>query len=289
MYFMFSANAAVSSHGDTAMTDMRLLDAVGPWIEDHLNVPMSSAAEGGTAVVAWSTDKPQAPLRALLAGGKSIVALHPQWVDGVRRIIDDLPPDLLYSTFGAYELTRVTLPDGVGVWGPSWYLFADKDSPRPTKDERVVEISPAALAGIDFSLYWHCQADSLAGFAVYEGDRMVGLATVWDHGGDVWEVGMDVLADARGGGLGRAIVSAGVEWILDSGHIAMASTAAFNVPSARTLRASGLRYVFSSLHGTEGIMNLPPQPLGLPFKGATVHNLYPEWAMNKDIQPRRGS
>ena len=271
------------------MTDMRLLANVEPWIEDHLNVPMSSAAEGATAVVAWDTDEPQAPLRALLAGKKSVVALRPQWVDRVRTIVDDLPRDLLHSTFGAYELSRVTLPDGVGVWGPSWYLFADKDTPRAGTDDRVVELAPSDLAGIDFDLFWHCQENSLAGFAVYEGDRMVGLATVWDHGGEVWEVGMDVLADARGGGLGRAIVGSGIEWIVENDHIAMASTAAFNVPSARTLRASGLRYVFSSLHGTEGIMNLPPQSLGLPYKGAVVHNLYPEWAMNKDIQPRRGS
>jgi len=271
------------------LTDMRLLSAVEPWIEEHLSVPWSAAIEGATGVVAWEVDEPQAPLRAILAGGKSVIALRPQWVDGVQTIVNDLPPDLLYSTFGAYEVSRVTLPDGVGVWGPSWYLFSDKDSPRPSKDDRVVELTPPDLAGIDYSVFWHCQANSLAGFAVYEADRMVGLATVWDHGGDVWEVGMDVLADARGGGLGRAIVSAGVEWILDNEHIAMASTAGFNVPSARTLRASGLRYVFSSLHGTEGIMNLPPQALGLPYKGATVHNLYPEWAMNKDIQPRPDS
>lgn len=271
------------------MTDMRLLDAVEPWIEEHLNVPLSSVAEGSTEVVAWSTDEPQAPLRTMLAGAKSVVALHPQWVDRVRTIVDDLPRDLLHSTFGAGELARVTLPDGVGVWGPAWYLFADKDSPLPRKDERVVHLTPPDLAVLDYNLFWHCRANSLAGFAVYEGDRMVGLATVWDHGGQVWEVGMDVVADARGGGLGRAIVVAGIEWIVDNGLIAMASTAPFNVPSARTLLASGLRYVFSSHHGTEGIMNLPPQPLGLPYKGAIVHNLYPEWAMNKDIQPRRGS
>ena len=110
-----SATSAVDSDGDNAVTDMRLLAAVEPWIEDHLNVPMSSVAEGATEVVAWGTDKPQAPLRALLAGEKSVVALHPQWVDGTRTIVDDLPRDLLFSTFGAYELSRVTLPDGVGV------------------------------------------------------------------------------------------------------------------------------------------------------------------------------
>ncbi len=269
------------------MTDMRLYGAVEPWIEDYLNIPISSVADRVTDVVAWNTNEPQAPLRALLVGEKTVVSLRSQWVDRVRAIIDDLPQDLLFSTFGAYELSKVTLPDGVGVWGPSWYLFADRDSPRPGKDERVVQLTPSELTGIDFNLYWHCQANSLAGFAVYEGDRMVGLATVWDHGGLVWEVGMDVLAHARGGGLGKAIVGAGIEWILDNDRIAMASTAAFNVPSARTLRASGLRYVFSSLHGTEGIMNLPPQPLGLPYKDAKVHNLYPEWAMNKDIQPWR--
>ena len=59
------------------------------------------------------------------------------------------------------------------------------------------------------------------------------------------------------------------------------------VPSARTLRSVGLRHVFTAMNGTEGIMQIGPQTLGLPYPSAEVHNLYPEWAMNKNILPKR--
>ena len=97
---------------------------------------------------------------------------------------------------------------------------------------------------------------------------------------------MDVLADARGTGFGRAVVSAAGRWILDQGRLVMASTAPFNVPSARTLRSAGLQYGFTAMLGRPGVLKVPPQPLGLPYPGADVHNLYPDWAMNKDIRPR---
>ena len=35
-----------------------------------------------------------------------------------------------------------------------------------------------------------------------------------------------------------------------------------------------------------GVLKVPPQPLGLPYPGAEIYNLYPDWAMNREIQPR---
>ncbi len=270
------------------MADERLLELAQPWIEGQLGVPLSEMRSDATPVVRLGAEG-HGPLRGLKIGDRTIVACRSEWVDRLQEIVDDLDPDLLFSMFGAYELARVTLRDGVGVWGPSWYLFADEQAWRPLKDDKVVMLEPPDLQDMDYRFNWHCRPDSLAGFAVYEGDRLVALATVWDEGGDVWEVGMDVVQDAKLRGLGRAVVSAGVRWILDNGRLAVASTAQFNVPSARTLRSVGLRHVMTSMHGTEGAMNLAPQPLGAPYPGAETHNLYPRWAMNHDILPQKGS
>jgi hypothetical protein len=224
---------------------------------------------------------------AVKAGGKAALAVRPEWVERVQAIVDDLDTDLLFSTFGAYDLARVTLPDGVGVWGPSWYLFADEQCWRPGNDDRPVKLERPEMADVDYRTFWHCDPDCLAGFAVYDDKKLVALATVSDWGGPMWEVGMDVLQGAKLAGLGRAVVSAAVGWIIENGRIAVASTAAFNVPSARTLRSVGLRYVCSVMNGSADFMRVPPQVLGLPYPGAVVQDLYPGWAMNKDIQPRR--
>ena len=270
------------------MADERLLEVVEPWIEERLGVPVSEMRRDSTPVVPLGAGAHD-PLRALKIGDRTIVACRDEWVDGLQEIVGDLDPDVLFSMFGAYELARVTLRDGVGVWGPSWYLFADEEAWRPLKDDRVVMLEPPQLQDVDYRFNWHCRPDSLAGFAVYDGDRLIALATVWDDGEPMWEIGMDVVQDAKLRGLGRAVVGTAARWILDNGRMAVASTAQFNVPSARTLRAVGLRHVMTSLHGTEGAMNLAPQPLGAPYPGAETHNLYPKWAMNHDILPQKGT
>lgn len=270
------------------MADERLLELAQPWIENQLGVPLSQMSGDSTPVVPIGTDA-HGPLRGLKIGEKTIVACRSEWVDRLQVIVDDLDPDLLFSMFGAYELARVTLRDDVGIWGPSWYLFGDEQTWRPLKDDRVVMLGPEELKDVDYRFFWHCDPKALAGFAIYDGDRLIALANVWDEGGDVWEIGMDVVQDVKLRGLGRAVVSAAARWILDNGKLVVASTAQFNVPSARTLRSVGLRHVMTSMHGSPGAMNLAPQPLGAPYPGAVTHNLYPRWAMNHEILPKQES
>ena len=271
------------------MTDVRLLKSVQPWIEGQLGFPLSAMAADTVPVLTADPKISGPPLRALRVDDRAAIVARPVWVERLKEVVNGLHPDLLFSVFGAYELARITLPDGVGVWGPSWYLFGDGACLQPPGAVRPVQLEPSDLADVDYRVFWHCSPDSLAGFGVFDQDRLVALATVWDLGNPVWEIGIDVVPGAKGAGLGRAVVTAAARWIVENGRLVLATTAPFNVPSARTLRSAGLRYVFSALHGTEDIMNLPPQPLGLPYPGATAHNLYPEWAMNKNIRPKPDS
>ena len=96
---------------------------------------------------------------------------------------------------------------------------------------------------------------------------------------------MDVVPGAKGRGLGRSVVTAAAQWILKNGRTVMASVGPPNVPSARTLRSVGLRYLMSDLRGVEGPFRVPPQSLGRPYPGAPIYDSYPRWAVNQDIQP----
>ena len=178
------------------MADERLFEKAAPWLEERLGVPESEMRSGRTPVVALGGSA-HGPLRGVKVGGRTIVACRPEWVGRLQEIVDDLDPDLLFSMFGAYELARVTLRDGVGIWGPSWYLFADEETWRPLEDDRVVMLEPSQLQDVDYRFFWHCRPDSLAGFAIYEGDRLAALAAVWDEGEPMWEIGMDVVQDAK--------------------------------------------------------------------------------------------
>ena len=124
------------------------------------------------------------------------------------------------------------------------------------------------------------------GFGITEEGRIAALAVVTDRGDPVWEVGMDVIPEAKGRGLGRIVVAAAANWILENDGFVMAMVGPFNVPSVRTLRASGLHYAFTTLEAMEGQFRIPPQPLGTPLPDAEVFDYYPHWAMNQKIKPR---
>ena len=274
--------------GGVSMNYDRLVASVRPWIESRLGISLSEAGADPIPVVAASPQRSDLlPLRAVRIGDSAVVVARPSWVQRLQPIVGDLHADLLFSVFGAYEIARVTLPDGVGVWGPSWYLFADEASPQTIGADLAARVDPSELVDVDWDIFWHCFPDeALAGFAVVEENRVAALATVRDEGEPVWEIGMDVAPDARGRGLGRAVVGAAMRWILDTGRMAMANVGPFNVPSARTLRAVGLRYVLSDMKGVEGPFKVPPQPLGRPYGDVELHDYYPAWAMNHDILRR---
>ena len=283
---MFEQTGSVSI---CSMADTRLLNIVRPWIEQHLGFPYSAMRADTVPVLAASADTLDLPLRAIKVGNKAALATWPKWVEGLEPVVDDLPLDMLFSVLGAYNLARVTLPYGVGVWGPVWYFFADEESWQPCDNDRVVHFRPSDLANVGYDLFWHCSPNSLAGSGIFDDDRLIALATVWNSGDPMWEIGMDVIPDAKLAGLGRTVVSAAARWILDNSKVVLGTTSPFNVPSARTLRSAGLQHVFTSMNGTQGIMQTGPQPLGLPHPSAKVYNLYPKWAMNKDILPQKKS
>lgn len=275
-----------------AAIDSILEERLKKWLSKSLGVPISAMSDGMTSVVAtdqdamgepWLGYSPCPPLRAVRIGNSTVIVAREEWTQSLRELASQLHPDILFSTFGAYELARVTLPYGVAVWGPDYYLFGDKRTVKVSKDSRVSHIGPADLVDLDYSVFWHCRSNSLTGFAVFDGEKLLALSTVWDIGEPFYEIGMDVLPNARGNGLGGAVVGAAARWILGQGKLVTASVAPFNSPSLRTLRSVGLRYVFSKMKGLEGPMNLFPQQLGLPLPNTPVYNYYPDWAMNGAI------
>ena len=268
------------------MINEALMGKVKPWVEKSLGVSLSDMDEETIPIVPINNEEVN-PLRGLKIGNQAVIGCRSEWIEKLRPIVDGLNLDLLFSMFGAYELARVTMLDNVGIWGPSWYLFADEPELQTVDTDRVVKLEPSQLINIDYRFFWHCQPDSLAGFAIYDEKKLVALATVWDDGEPMWEIGMDVVQNSKLKGLGRSVVGAAAKWIVQNGRTALASTAQFNVPSARTLRSTGLTYGFASLHGTVGSMNLAPQALGAPFPGAETTNLYPRWAMNHEILPNK--
>lgn len=267
------------------MTEIENFKGLAEILESKLGTSLTVASTSEIPVVATTARTEGVPLWGIKRGTQTLLTVREDWVDPVQALIAELSPDELFSVFGCYQLGRFTLPAGAGVFGPSWYYVGDQDTFKDRQDKRVFTLSDDDLEHkIDKQVFWHCfTSEAIAGFGIMEAGKLVALATVRDEFEMLWEIGVDVVPGAKGQGLGRAVVGAAGRWILEQGKLILATTAPWNVPSARTLRSVGLRYVLSDLTASLGPFKVQPQPLGLPYPEAVIHNLYPEWAMNKDI------
>ena len=269
------------------MINTVLMAEVKRWIRDTMRVPISEMRDGVIPVVAADSEAINEPLRAVKLENKTVLIAREDWVDALRKVVSTLHPDILFSTFGAYELARITLPEGVSIWGPEYYLFGDESTVNSVANDHVQHIKPDDLGDFDYSIFWHCYPNAQAGFVVLDKGQVLALATVRNHGDPFWEIGMDVTPNARRNGLGKAVVETAARWILEQGKLIVASAAPFNSPSLRTLRSVGLNYVFTTMRSSEMPMKIFPQQLGVPLPNIPLYNYYPDWAMNDSILPRK--
>ncbi|MDP6823647.1 MAG: hypothetical protein QF554_10180 [Dehalococcoidia bacterium] len=93
--------------------------AIKEWQEARLGVSLETALSESAPVVARpsSPDGDDAGLTAVRLDGHSLIVAREDWAEAIGRVTAGMHPDLLFTPFGAYELSRVTLPDGISVWG----------------------------------------------------------------------------------------------------------------------------------------------------------------------------
>ena len=268
-------------------SDEQLFELVRPWVEDTLGCPFPDS--GSEPLVVSAPDQVGGqPLFGVRRNMQSVFAVRDQWLESFGELARQMHPDLLFSTTGAYDLSRATLPDGVAVWGPAPVYVADESTWSPIADSTAVRLTAEQVADVDFKIFWHCEgADTgIAHFGIYEDDHLVALTSVKDHGFNVYEIGIDVAPDAKSQGLGSNVLSTTGDWVLEQGATILATVALWNVPSGRNMRRRGLRYVFNNMVGSFGPFKVGPQPLGTPLPDMTVEDIYPRWAMNKAIRER---
>ena len=269
------------------MKNNHLLDKIRPWLEKEMGASLDRMGHPSAALLATAPrSSSRRRIWAVRVQGQALVTAPENWLEGLHPVVDNLEVDELFTVFGSYELSRITLPLGTGVFGPTWYLAADEGSFRAAADVRPTPVSSQKLEKtFDASMFWHCslrRADSA--HAVFEEGLPVALATTQLLGNRVFEIGVDVAPEAKSRGLGRAVVSAAGRWILEQGGLIVAGAAPWNVPSVRTLRSLGLRLVFTDMDAMPAPFRQPPQPLGAPYPGAPMYDYYPVWATNSEIQ-----
>ncbi len=262
----------------------KILDRISGWIAKYYGINISDLKVNQKYISELSLEY-SFPFRAVKINGKTAFTANKYIIKNLEPIISKLSTDEIFSTFGSFELSKITLPFGYGVWGPTWFMFTDTFCFDFSKDINVIDINEIEILKIDNKIFWHVAIqESIKSYGVYKNNNLIAVSTVQDRGDDVYEISMDVHPNAQSSGLGKALVSKAVNYVISLDKIAMASVGIFNIPSNRTLRSVGMEMLITDMKGLPGDFMIEPQPLGEPAPGYTVLNRYPYWAMNQNIK-----
>jgi GNAT superfamily N-acetyltransferase len=262
----------------------KILDRISGWIAKYYGINISDLKVNQKYISELSLEY-SFPFRAVKINGKTAFTANKYIIKNLEPIISKLSTDEIFSTFGSFELSKITLPFGYGVWGPTWFMFTDTFCFDFSKDINVIDINEIEILNIDNKIFWHVAIqESIKSYGVYKNNNLIAVSTVQDRGDDVYEISMDVHPNAQSSGLGKALVSKAVNYVISLDKIAMASVGIFNIPSNRTLRSVGMEMLITDMKGLPGDFMIEPQPLGEPAPGYTVLNRYPYWAMNQNIK-----
>ena len=178
----------------------RLRRRLTPWLEGRFGASPEALATADIPVVALDARLELAPpVFAVALGGRGVVTTRPDWEAAVRGALDGLTYDLLFSIYGAYELSRATLPHGFTGWGPYFCMAADAESFRTVDDARPVYLSADELrSAADPQVFWHCFVDeAIGGFGIFAGGNLVSLAAVRVESDELLEIGIDSAPDQQ--------------------------------------------------------------------------------------------
>ena len=194
-------------------------------------------------------------------GDGATVSVSPLLVPQLGPIFEQIERDQAFEPERLSAVSRLLRPHGLYVRGPGPRLVCGQDTlrTRPVPDEfrMVVEPDPPIervreLGGTrePGGSAWPNAIDGhqLGGalpttvLAVGYGDgRVVGVASATAEAPRLWQIGIDVGAEARGRGLGTTLVAAVAQHVLAAGRVPWYAVAPANVRSLRAALAAGFR------------------------------------------------
>jgi predicted GNAT family acetyltransferase len=92
----------------------------------------------------------------------------------------------------------------------------------------------------------------------YGDGKVVGLAAAAAEAPRLWQIGIDVSAEARGRGLGTALVSAVAQHVLAAGRVPWYAVAPANLRSLRAAVGAGFRPAWLELSAVAATSLHPP-------------------------------
>jgi GNAT superfamily N-acetyltransferase len=205
------------------------------------------------------------PARPLAVGtfGRGVVVLCNQdRQDSLSAILDGAARDDIFAAGIVSRLAELAGHDGQVVHGPhlTFITGVDRLRPVPPPDGVVIDLLPPdkvvsipARAAFPHALtaVERPGRPTVAAAVAHKDDKIVGVAAAGADSDDLWQIGVDVLPEAQGSGIGRAIVAALARWILDQGRVPYYAAATGNVRSQALATSVGFRPAWTELYATD--------------------------------------
>lgn len=158
------------------------------------------------------------PLSVMTMGRGVVVSCHPTWIAALHQILDGRSQETLFSAQTMTELAHLVAHANEVLVGPTLSHVCAHEYFRTAVEPRDVHVrvveGPDVLElyhypGFEHALSYdpdHVRPDVAAAVA-RRAERIIGIAGMSADCEDLWQIGVTVVADERGRGIGRALVS----------------------------------------------------------------------------------
>ena len=186
-------------------------------------------------------------------GGNVVASVGAEYVELVRDYVNRFPAEHLFETPNLHVLNDAFAPYDARVCFMAEYFLPEPELLQALEcpyEQKI--LGPADFA----SLYLPEWANALCekrkeldvlGVGAFDGGKLVGLAACSADCDTMWQIGVDVLPEARRKGVASALTSRLAHEILERGKVPFYCAAWSNIPSVRNAVRSGFRPAWAEL------------------------------------------
>lgn len=202
------------------------------------------------------------PFGAVTLGAGVVIATSVERLPLVEQILRDRSRDDAFTMPVLGELEALLRRDGQSIAGPNLRHICSRDrfraAPAPVGFEIELLEDDAISAlyeypGFHNALAYdpdHPRRDALAAVARQDGG-VVAVAGASMDSPELWQIGIDVVAGVRRGGIGAATVSRLTEAIFDAGMVPYYSTSTANIASRSLAQSLGFWPAWTELYARD--------------------------------------
>jgi len=181
------------------------------------------------------------PLLIGTMGTGAVVSCDPRRVDWMRSVVSGLERDGLFEPATIAKINERIAAEGQRLIGPHLCYACSRDRFQPVRqdglhidliaDDEVIEL--AKIPGFPHALSSNQNLfiPNLLATVAREGSQIIGVAAAAAETDGIWQIGVDVVSEARQKGIGRQIVSRLTAAILERDDVPYYTTSTANIPS----------------------------------------------------------